>query len=103
MNMTGDYYLSIFVGNSGLTSLTQYTIAPSSIGPFTSKTPTPISNASLTLVGNSLWLNWSYSDPIQPAITQIILTQDNGQAIQFIISNYEGKFKIPYKMFYAFN
>ena len=86
--MTGDYYLSIFVGNSRLTSLTQYTIAPSAIGPFSSKPPNPIQTASLNLIGNSLWLYWNSSDSNPPAITQIIFSQDNGQSIQFIISNY---------------
>lgn len=102
LNMTGVYYLSIFPGSSGLTSLTQYTIAPSFIGQIVSRSPTPLSNATLNLIGNDLWVNWTYSDVAQPVLTQIIFIQADF-SVRFLISNYETSFKVPYDQFWAFN
>jgi hypothetical protein len=85
--MTGVYYLSVFAGRSGLTSLTQYTVAPSFIGPIVSRPPTPLNIATLNLINNDLWLNWTYSDVVQPAVTNIIFAQA-GYTVHFLISNY---------------
>lgn len=95
LNLTGIYYLSVFPGSSGLTSLTQYTIAPSFIGQIVSRPPTPLSIATLNLIENDLWINWTYSDVSQPALTQIIFTQA-GLSIRFLLSNYISSFKVPY-------
>lgn len=100
--MTGIYYLSVFAGRSGLTSLTQYTITPGFIGQIVSRPPTPLATASLNLVDNNLWVNWTYSDVIQPALTLIIFTQA-GFTVQFLLSNYETEFKVPFDRFWAFN
>jgi hypothetical protein len=79
LNLTGDFYLSIFPGTSGLTSLEQYTIAPVFSGLIVSRPPNPLAIASLNLIGNDLWLNWTSSDEVKPALAQIIFTQNGGQ------------------------
>jgi hypothetical protein len=100
--VTGIYYLSVFAGGSGLTSLTQYTIAPGFIGQIVSRPPTPLSTASINLINNDLWVNWTSSDVTQPALTLIIFTQA-GFTVQFLLSNYETDFKVPYERFWMFN
>lgn len=87
--MTGNYYLSVFVGRSGIAAANTFTISPSFIGSIVSRAPTAIKSASLNLIGNDLWLNWTSSDVFQPALTQIIFTQDGGKKREFLISNYE--------------
>lgn len=102
LNMSGVYYLSVFAGSSGFTALQQYTIAPGFIGQIVSRPPTPLSNASINLINNDLWVNWTYSDVKQPALTLIIFSQ-GGFSVQFLLSNYETSFKMPYEKFWAFN
>jgi hypothetical protein len=55
------------------------------------------------LINNDLWVNWTHSDTCQPALTQITFTQDSGKSIQFLLSNYESTFKVPFREFTAFN
>jgi hypothetical protein len=100
--MTGNYYLSVFVGRSGIAAANTFTISPSFIGSIVSRAPNAVRSASLNLVENNLWLNWTYSDVSQPALTQIIFTQDGGKKKEYLISNYETEFKIPYANFYDF-
>lgn len=102
LNVSGVYYLSVFAGGSGFTALQQYTIAPGFIGQIVSRPPTPLSNASINLINNDLWVNWTYSDVTQPALTLITFSQ-GGYSVQFLLSNYETSFKVPYDKFWAFN
>ena len=66
---------------------TLYTIASDSLAEPVSRPPSP-PVASLNLIANTLWLNWTSTDPSQPCITQIIFTQLGGKIAQFIVSNY---------------
>jgi len=58
LNLTGNYYLSIFLGQSGITNYKQYQIAPSFIGKIVSRSPNPLLEANLTLRGNDLYIFW---------------------------------------------
>jgi hypothetical protein len=60
LNITGQYYLSIFPGYSGQTVPQHFIINPGFFGSITSRSPNPLQNASLLLLGNSLWVEWVY-------------------------------------------
>jgi hypothetical protein len=77
-------------------------VTPGFIGQIVSRPPTPLANATLTLVNNDLWVNWTFSDVVQPALTQIIFTQADF-TVHFLLSNYESSLKVPYQQFWAFN
>jgi hypothetical protein len=74
LTMSGNYYISIFTGTQGSTSLIQYTVIPDFFGRITGKSPDPLNDAALELRGNDLWLTWRSSPPT-PALTQIIFSQ----------------------------
>lgn len=103
LNLTGTYYLSIFAGTSGITSTKQYDIAPSFIGRITAASPNPIPEASLDLNGNDLVLTWTNPPNANPALTQIIFSQEGGQLLTFLLSNAETTFKVPYEHFFLFS
>ncbi len=103
LSLTGKYYLSIFAGSFGQTTLQVYTVNPSFIGTLISRAPNPIQNASLVLRGNDLWVEWSYNDVTQPCITQLIFSQSSGNNVTYILSNYQEQFQVPYTDFAFFN
>jgi hypothetical protein len=59
LNLTGQFYLSVFAGFSGVTTANLFTVNPSFIGNLVSRPPSPVQSASLNLMGNNLWLQWS--------------------------------------------
>jgi hypothetical protein len=71
--MSGNYYLSIFNGQQGFTSLTQYTINPSFFGQLLKSSPPSLTEVSFAMKGNDLWLVWNSTST--PELTQIIFSQ----------------------------
>lgn len=48
--LSGNYYLSVFIGLQGQTTLTQYTVIPNFFGRVNAKAPAPLIDASLGLI-----------------------------------------------------
>jgi hypothetical protein len=95
--MSGNYYLSIFPGNRGVTSRTQYKVDPSFIGAIVSRPPNPIHKTNLIIKNNDLYVEWANDDISEAAITLLVFTQDtSGNRVEFFLSNYNKRFKIPY-------
>ena len=61
LNLTGQFYLSVFAGFSGVTTTNLFTVSPSFIGSLVSRPPSPVQTASLNLIDNNLWVEWSKS------------------------------------------
>ena len=59
--MTGNFYISVFRGSMGSTFLSTYTIEPRFIKQIVSRAPSTVRSASLNLIGNKLYLNWTHS------------------------------------------
>ena len=77
LNMTGNFYISVFRGSMGSTFLATYTIEPRFIKSLLSQTPSAVRSASLNLIGNKLFVNWTHSSSVKPALTRLIFTQDD--------------------------
>lgn len=75
LTMSGNYYLSIFIGTRGSTSLSQYTVIPNFFGQTNTRSPAPLNDVVLDLRGNDLWLTWNSIETTLPALTQIIFSQ----------------------------
>lgn len=74
LTLSGNYYLSVFSGLQGSTSLSQYTVIPNFYGQTNAKPPVPLAEAALVLKDNDLWVTWNSTDPL-PVLTQLIFSQ----------------------------
>jgi len=96
LNLTGQFYLSVFAGSSGLTSTSLFTVNPSFIGSLVSRTPAPLQLANLNLIDNDLWVEWNKSEEVDPCITKITFSQSNIASLSYLLSNYQTSFRVPY-------
>jgi len=96
LNLTGQFYLSVFAGSSGITTTSLYTVNPSFIGSLVSRTPLPLQIANLNLIENDLWVEWVKSEEVEPCITKITFSQSNVGSLSYLLSNYQTRFKVPY-------
>jgi hypothetical protein len=96
LNLTGQFYLSVFAGSSGVTTTNLFTVNPSYIGSLVSRTPAPLQIANLNLIDNDLWVEWTKSEENNPCITKITFFQSNIASLSYLLSNYQTRFKVPY-------
>jgi hypothetical protein len=103
MSTLGKYYLSIFVGASGTSTRTIYTISNvTQSNSFTDAPPqTPI-NISLTETNNNLFLSWKNTANTLYPISKIVFSQEGSAQITFIVTNFVTTFQIPYAKFWNF-
>jgi hypothetical protein len=53
--------------------------------------------------GNDLWVSWNYTASTQPQLTKLIFRQENIASIEFLLSNFESSFQVPYSQFVDFS
>ena len=104
LDLTGQFYLSVFSGFSGITSGNIYTVNPTFIKNVVSRSPSPIQSAALNLKGNDLWVEWTNSDQSPPpCITKLIFSQGSALPITYLLSNYQTVLKVKYEHFAYFS
>jgi len=64
------------------------------LGQLVSRAPEPVKNASLSLIENDLYIQWTCQNVPQPGLTLLVFSQGSQNKI-FMLSNYASSFKIP--------